>query len=154
VIRLCTVGTDGELVRALSTEVRPTTDLLLLDSERVTGNTKVGPKSPGLSGQSGTDPVGEAKPGEKSDSATTAAAPSGEGSGVSLAAATVVPLVADVTKASDCEIVAAAKRFGRLDILVNNAGRGMEYVSDAFMTKPARFWEISSETWRLIVTRT
>lgn len=66
----------------------------------------------------------------------------------------MVPLVADVTKASECEIVAAAKRFGRLDILVNNAGRGMEYVSDAFMTKPARFWEISSETWRLIVTRT
>jgi 3-oxoacyl-[acyl-carrier protein] reductase len=72
------------------------------------------------------------------------------------APATVVPLVADVTKASDCEIVldAAAKRFGRLDILVNNAGRGMKYVSDAFMTKPARFWEISPETWRLIVTRT
>ena len=33
----------------------------------------------------------------------------------------MVPLVADVTKASECEIVAAAKRFGRLDILVNNA---------------------------------
>jgi len=40
----------------------------------------------------------------------------------------VVPLVADVTKASDCEIVldAAAKRFGRLDILVSNTGRGMK----------------------------
>jgi hypothetical protein len=41
-------STDGELVRGLSTEVRPTTDLHLLDSERMTGNTKVGLKSPGL----------------------------------------------------------------------------------------------------------
>jgi hypothetical protein len=36
-------------VRDLSSEVRPTTDLHLLDSERMTGNTKVGLKSPGLS---------------------------------------------------------------------------------------------------------
>jgi hypothetical protein len=32
-------STDGELVSGLSTEVRPTADL---DSERMTGNTKVG----------------------------------------------------------------------------------------------------------------
>ena len=38
--------TDGELVRGLSPEVRPTTDLHLLDSERMTGNTKVGLNSP------------------------------------------------------------------------------------------------------------
>jgi NAD(P)-dependent dehydrogenase (short-subunit alcohol dehydrogenase family) len=65
----------------------------------------------------------------------------------------VVPLVADVTKASDCETVvdAAVKRFGRLDILVNNAGRGMKHVSDSFMTEPTRFWEISPQTWQLIV---
>jgi NAD(P)-dependent dehydrogenase (short-subunit alcohol dehydrogenase family) len=69
------------------------------------------------------------------------------------ARASVVPLVADVTKASDCEITvdAAVKRFGRLDILVNNAGRGMKFVSDSFMTEPTRFWEISPETWRLII---
>ena len=69
------------------------------------------------------------------------------------AQASVVPLVADVTKASDCEIIvdAAVKRFGRLDILVNNAGRGMKYVSDSFITEPTRFWEISPETWRLII---
>jgi NAD(P)-dependent dehydrogenase (short-subunit alcohol dehydrogenase family) len=69
------------------------------------------------------------------------------------AQASVVPLVADVTKASDCEIIvdAAVKRFGRLDILLNNAGRGMKYVSDSFMTEPTRFWEISPETWRLIM---
>jgi NAD(P)-dependent dehydrogenase (short-subunit alcohol dehydrogenase family) len=66
---------------------------------------------------------------------------------------TVVPVLADVTRASDCELVvdAAVTRFGRLDILVNNAGRGMKYVSDSFLTQPTRFWEISPETWRLIV---
>lgn len=69
------------------------------------------------------------------------------------AAGTVVPLVADVTRASECAMVVdtAVKRFGRLDILVNNAGRGMRYVSDSFLTQPTRFWEISPETWRLIV---
>jgi hypothetical protein len=48
--------TDGELVRGLSTEVRPTTDLLLLESERMTGNTKVGLKSPA---QSASKPIGK-----------------------------------------------------------------------------------------------
>jgi NAD(P)-dependent dehydrogenase (short-subunit alcohol dehydrogenase family) len=69
------------------------------------------------------------------------------------AQASVIPLVADVTKVSDCEIIvnAAVKRFGHLDILVNNAGRGMKYVSESFITEPTRFWEISPETWRLIV---
>jgi NAD(P)-dependent dehydrogenase (short-subunit alcohol dehydrogenase family) len=43
------------------------------------------------------------------------------------------------------------QRFGRLDILVNNAGRGMKYVSDSFLTEPTRFWEISPETWQLVV---
>jgi len=71
----------------------------------------------------------------------------------SKAAGTVVPVLADVTKESDCENVvdAAVTRFGRLDILVNNAGRGMKYVSDSFLMEPTRFWEISPETWRLIV---
>ena len=41
--------TNGELVQGLSTEVRPATDLLLLDSEQMTGTTKLGLKSPGLS---------------------------------------------------------------------------------------------------------
>lgn len=71
----------------------------------------------------------------------------------SKAAGTVVPVLADGTRASDCERVVdtAVTRFGRLDILVNNAGRGMKYVSDSFLTEPTRFWEISPETWRLIV---
>jgi len=68
-------------------------------------------------------------------------------------AGTVVPVLADVTRACDCEMVVAAavKRFGRLDILVNNAGRGMKYVSDSFLTEPTHFWETSPEAWRLIV---
>jgi 3-oxoacyl-[acyl-carrier protein] reductase len=63
------------------------------------------------------------------------------------AQASVLPLVADVTTASDCEINVdtAVERFGRLDILVNNAGRGMKYVSDSFTAEPSRFWEISLE---------
>jgi len=43
------------------------------------------------------------------------------------------------------------KRFGRLHILVNNAGRGMKYISSAFLTESARFWEIEPETWRMLI---
>jgi len=65
----------------------------------------------------------------------------------------VFPFVADVTQEDDCaEVVdAAVKRFGRLDILVNNAGRGMKYISNEFLTKPTRFWEVVPETWRLVI---
>jgi NAD(P)-dependent dehydrogenase (short-subunit alcohol dehydrogenase family) len=65
----------------------------------------------------------------------------------------VLPVVADVTREDDCAAVvdAAVKRFGRLDILVNNAGRGMKYVSNEFLTEPTRFWEVASETWRLVI---
>jgi NAD(P)-dependent dehydrogenase (short-subunit alcohol dehydrogenase family) len=65
----------------------------------------------------------------------------------------VLPLVADVTRENDCAAVvdAAVKGFGRLDILVNNAGRGMKYVSNEFLTEPTRFWEVASETWRLVI---
>ena len=65
----------------------------------------------------------------------------------------VLPLVADVTQENDCARVvdAALERFGRLDILVNNAGRGMKYVSDEFLTRPTRFWEVAPETWRLVI---
>ena len=63
------------------------------------------------------------------------------------------PVLADVTQPSSCEMVVETtiKRFGRLDILVNNAGRGMKYVSSAFLTEPARFWEIEPETWRMMI---
>src|SRR5882672_7843886 len=67
--------------------------------------------------------------------------------------ARVLSLVADVTQEDDCAKVvdATVKRFGRLDILVNNAGRGMKYVSNEFLTKPTRFWEVAPETWRLVI---
>ncbi len=65
----------------------------------------------------------------------------------------VLPLVADVTSAADCEraVEAARTRCGGLHILVNNAGRGMKYVSESFMTEPTRFWEASPEAWRLVI---
>jgi len=67
--------------------------------------------------------------------------------------ARVLPLVADVTREEDCAltVATAVTRFERLDILVNNAGRGMTYVSDTFMTKPTRFWEVNPETWRMVI---
>ena len=67
--------------------------------------------------------------------------------------ARVVPVRADVTREEECAMAVemAVARFGRLDILVNNAGRGMKYVSDTFMTKPSRFWEVDPETWRMVI---
>lgn len=65
----------------------------------------------------------------------------------------VLPVVADVTQDADCAhvVAAALERFGRLDILINNAARGMKYVSDAFLTEPTPFWEVDTETWRLMI---
>lgn len=71
----------------------------------------------------------------------------------SLGAPRVLALQADVTQEADCrhlvdETIAA---FGGLHLLVNNAGRGMKYVSQDFLTEPTRFWEVDSDTWRMIV---
>jgi NAD(P)-dependent dehydrogenase (short-subunit alcohol dehydrogenase family) len=65
----------------------------------------------------------------------------------------VMPVIADVTKETDAQraVDVALERFGRLDILVNNAGRGMKYVSQHFMTEPTRFWEVTPDTWRMVV---
>ena len=65
----------------------------------------------------------------------------------------VLPLMADVTRADVCERVVATtlRRFGRLDVLVNNAGRGMNHVSDTFLTEPTRFWETDPDVWRLVI---
>ena len=65
----------------------------------------------------------------------------------------IIPVVADVTREEDCARVVdeALKRFGSLDILVNNAGRGMKYISEAFMTEPARFWEADPKAWRMVI---
>jgi NAD(P)-dependent dehydrogenase (short-subunit alcohol dehydrogenase family) len=67
--------------------------------------------------------------------------------------ARVLPILADVTKEDNCALVveSALSHFGRLDILVNNAGRGMSYISETFMVEPTRFWEASSEAWRMII---
>jgi NAD(P)-dependent dehydrogenase (short-subunit alcohol dehydrogenase family) len=65
----------------------------------------------------------------------------------------IVALTADVTREEDCARVAqtALSTFGRLDILVNNAGRGMKYVSERFLTEPARFWEVRPEVFRMVI---
>lgn len=65
----------------------------------------------------------------------------------------VVPMIADVASEEDCARVVemAHDRFGRLDILVNNAGRGMQYVSDRFLTEPTRFWETDPDVWRMVI---
>ena len=65
----------------------------------------------------------------------------------------VLAVLADVTREADVQRVVAStlERFGHLDILVNNAGRGMRYISESFMTAPARFWEVEPETWRMVI---
>lgn len=67
--------------------------------------------------------------------------------------ARVLALTADVTRAEDCEraVATTLERFGRLDALINNAGRGMKYVSQRFMTEPARFWETDPAIWRMVI---
>lgn len=62
-------------------------------------------------------------------------------------------VVADVTDAERCVAVVdeTVARFGRVDVLVNNAGRGMKYVSERFLTEPARFWEADPAAWRLVI---
>jgi 3-oxoacyl-[acyl-carrier protein] reductase len=65
----------------------------------------------------------------------------------------ILPILADVTSPDDAArvVMAAVGEFGRLDILVNNAGRGMKYVSESFMTEPARFWMTDPDVWRMVI---
>ncbi|WP_151639467.1 MULTISPECIES: SDR family NAD(P)-dependent oxidoreductase [Noviherbaspirillum] len=65
----------------------------------------------------------------------------------------VLPVIADVRIAEDCERVvnAALARWQRLDVLVNNAGRGMKYASERFLVEPPRFWEVQPEIWRMVI---
>lgn len=65
----------------------------------------------------------------------------------------VLPVLADVTREADAQrvVASALERFGGLDILINNAGRGMKYVSQSFMTRPTRFWEVEPDIWRMVV---
>ena len=67
--------------------------------------------------------------------------------------ASVAAMLADVADPAACEAVVALALdlFGKLDVLVNNAGRGMNRVSESFMTEPARFWEMPAETWQMMI---
>jgi 3-oxoacyl-[acyl-carrier protein] reductase len=67
--------------------------------------------------------------------------------------ARVFPVLADLTEEDDCAQVVetAVGRSGRLDILVNNAGRGTKYVCSTFLTEPTRFWEVASQSWRMVI---
>jgi NAD(P)-dependent dehydrogenase (short-subunit alcohol dehydrogenase family) len=61
----------------------------------------------------------------------------------------VVPLVADLRTAAECDrIVAAAQaRCGPIDILVNNAGLTFTYIDPARYRRaePQRFWQVSDD---------
>src|SRR5436305_178372 len=58
----------------------------------------------------------------------------------------VLPLVADLRQAGDCDrVVAEARaRFGRVDILVNNAGLTFTYIDPERYRRPTpqRFWQV------------
>jgi NAD(P)-dependent dehydrogenase (short-subunit alcohol dehydrogenase family) len=61
----------------------------------------------------------------------------------------IVPLVADLREAAECDRVAAeaAARFGGADILVNNAGLTFTYIDPARYRRPTpqRFWEVGDD---------
>jgi NAD(P)-dependent dehydrogenase (short-subunit alcohol dehydrogenase family) len=64
-----------------------------------------------------------------------------------------VALLADVSRAEDCErtVAEATARFGRVDALVNNAARGpLEAHASYFLDKP-KFWEATPEAFRTMV---
>lgn len=65
----------------------------------------------------------------------------------------VTPVTADITAEADCQRVVeeAIRLFGGINILVNNAGRGMRFVSESFLEKPASFWQTDSKVWRMII---
>lgn len=64
-----------------------------------------------------------------------------------------LPVVADVTSATDCARVVreTIEAFGSLYGLINNAGRGMRLISEHFNVEPTRFWESEPDAWRTIM---
>jgi NAD(P)-dependent dehydrogenase (short-subunit alcohol dehydrogenase family) len=65
----------------------------------------------------------------------------------------LLAVAADVTRESDCVHVvdAARERYGAVHILVNNAARGMRFIDERFLERPAKFWQADSGAWRMIV---
>ncbi len=65
----------------------------------------------------------------------------------------LLAVAADVTRETDCVRVvdAALERYGAVHILVNNAARGMRFIDERFLERPAKFWQAASDAWRMIV---
>jgi 3-oxoacyl-[acyl-carrier protein] reductase len=65
----------------------------------------------------------------------------------------LLAVAADVTREGDCSRVveAAMDRYGAIHILVNNAARGMRFIDERFLERPAKFWQAAPEAWRTIV---
>lgn len=65
----------------------------------------------------------------------------------------LLAIAADVTREDDCVRVvdAAIERYGAIHILVNNAARGMRFIDERFLERPAKFWQAAPGAWRMIV---
>src|SRR5262249_55460057 len=62
--------------------------------------------------------------------------------------ARILPIEADLRRASECDrVVAAAVAAGGVDVLVNNAGLTLTYVCPDLYRRPAppKFWELGDE---------
>ena len=65
----------------------------------------------------------------------------------------VIPLVADLRRAADCERIAATvlDAFGSIDVLFNNAGLGIQEIANYSRKASTKFWETDIEPWNAIV---
>src|SRR6516162_4156344 len=68
-------------------------------------------------------------------------------------AAELLTIATDLTDDSSAEAITKATRgkFGRIDILINNAGIGPGSIRPDSWQRPLKFWEITSDQWRLFV---